>query len=98
MLLVKQGHASTLEIPEELKGVSSPYRLHAVWRSGNFLHVVRRCVNYALPEDNGYIAIIVPVEGNSTEDLNTIVNTFMSTGQSGPSLMAKYVEMEEGVN
>lgn len=84
LLIVNHGHAADLE-PKPEWSSRGQYRLHAVWKAENTIYLVRRYIGYTIPEDNGYKALIVPVEGRSTEQLQTIVDAFIEEGQTGPA-------------
>lgn len=82
LLIVNHGHAADLEPKPEWRG---QYRLHAVWKEEDTIYLVRRYIGYPIPEDNGYKALIVPVEGRTTEQLQTIIDSFIEEGQTGPT-------------
>lgn len=76
-LLVQHSMSANLEPNPALP---LPFRYNCVWIETPFLYAVKRFVGYPDEEDNGYRALLIPVEQNTEQEMDTLVRGFIDEG------------------
>jgi hypothetical protein len=88
-LLVQHGRASAIE---PLVRVDEPTRAHVTFTKGETLYIVTRFYNQPNEEDNGYLALIIPLSAGTPEELGLIARCWVQNGQNGPTFYSKLVK------